>query len=1408
MQPHLRETKLLTWQPDKTLHEYLVDNDMAEGFGAAVNGHVVEDTATLISDGDCVVVMPILGSGFKDILRLIATVMLSQYVGSIMGTGGAGGWFGDSIGKYFAAGAVMYLGGRVINALLPYDKAKTSTTEESANYSWDTGSIVTKQGGVVGKTYGTARIKSPQLLAYYVSVLDDKQYLNMLLCGGEGPADNITDITIEDNPITNYSDVVVETRLGTNDQSVISNFSDTYLTQSLAYELGYTSGKESDWTTHQTNGDAGEGLELTIEFPGGLYYLDDKGNLQNATVNVAVEYRKVGDTDWASWGSAQETTVTAGANQGRGTVTGIKAGSQAFNEIWTLTCVSAYIGNNTDGNEPMYYPEFSVVGSLSGATSAAYSHRTYNNNKIGFTIIEGAREFRTGDKFTIDLVTGVYGFVAAKNTALRRTIRKDNIPAGQYEVRCRCTYKSGTDTTRYGVKIVWSELKQIIYDDFQRPNKVLVAIKALATDQLSGSLPSVKWTQRRGTVWVWNPYTSQYEAKRADSPAWASYDSYHQCAKLMNVNTGAYEFVIEGVPASRMLYDEFAAGAAYDDENVDGDKRFYFDYFFDTAQTIWDASRVASLCGRGVVVPRGVKIGYQVDKPRIPVQLFSMGNTTLKSFKGKFLAKKDRASVVEIEFTNSKNNYETETLPVYGSGYDTSTTVDNPATVSRRGIVRYKHAYREGQYAVRQNERIARTLDIDADVDGIVCQTGDVVNVQHDVPRWGAAGGRIVSATGTTVVLDRAVTMTPGETYRLIVRVSETDEHVERSIVNVGTTTDTLTLTAALPAGAAKYDVYAFGRPAAKPFTVTGMTRTGEQKIKLSLAEYDEAVYTDEDVPNIDYSELTTVTVEVSSLAVAQETYRNKDGTVVSAMHVSWRPPAAAMKSYRVLYRRQAESEWTVWNGTVTDSGAEIAGVVAQETYLVKVCTVSDIGVVSPGVTSAPILITGKDNPPSNVPSITAAIDPTDRTKITLTWPAVDDIDLRGYRLSEDATVLTPTPISDTRYVYTATSSRQHTFSVVAIDNSENSSTVPAQVTIYVKIEPPDVPRLEIAQTGETLNAFVSAINEQVEYVLRSGITWENSYAVARFNSALYSFYAVANGTQTFWIKAFDKNGYYSVNATRATANIYGLPPKNAIVERTESLVDWVNTGCYLDGYNRWNLDSKIKLGDLSLFADFFSLNFEKNDNAELVLPALDLGPNIIEEGFFYVDGLGNVAIDSVQTLGSFIAFDEWFDTVLTPQPVKYATETFASIAIGYTKSINTELIVEYRASIDGQHYGPWTSSIIRQFFGRYAQIHLIPKSLDGVTQITISSATQVVDVPDVDNVVVNKDILAVKTRVNFSRKFYATPKSLAVYTQDATGKLATNRVTNVTRDGFDLEILDGDTVIAGKMQEARARGY
>ena len=781
------------------LREYGVSSELQD-LVVSVNGKAVTDLSLKVESGDWLTVAPRIhggggGGGGKNLLAIVAGIALMVVSMGVASVAAGGAFFGAGMvtPALFSTGwllgmAVMTLGGLLLQSLFPapqMDLGEFASGDwtKTQTYGWGTMKSLQGQGYAIGVTFGDI-FTAGQLLASHVTTDGDKQYLNLLLSGGEGPLDYINNLTIDGNPIANYDGVTVDYRLGLNDQTVIPNFADTYADQALNYDLAV-----NNPAVQQTEGNAGQGLEVTVELPSGLYYGNDQGGLDSATVRILAEYRIVGAASYATWGQ------------------------------WDIT--------------------------------------------------------------------------AASNGAVRRVYRLDNLTAGQYEVRLTCTYKSG-ETSRYSTRAYWTQLTHIMYDDFALPNLALVGIRALATDQLSGSMPELKWGQGRANIWAWNSNTASYESRPANRPAWACYDLAHYARRLKDVRTGQWVYVVKGRQADRLDHTGFLAWATM---NIA--KNLTFDHYYEQASEFWAAMKLPETVGRGKVIMKGTSYTPIWDDAKQPVQMFTVGNSN--NFRQKFLPMKDRANAVEVTFFDRERKGERRVITVPSDNYKNE--VPNPTQITLYGVTTLDQAWREGKYRLRLN-LLTRTCTWDAGVDAIACQVGDLVLVQNDVPQWGF-GGRIVSSSRTeeepyvdTVTLDRKVSMVPGTTDEVKIRLADVvdmstgqprDKYITMIVAPVDEPTETnvLTLEELCEYMPAQFDVYSFGEQniSTKPFVVLRITRpTDQDKRQLTGLEYIEEIYTEAtDVPDVEYSALVGTAV-ISGLATDQR----KLGSGNIEILVSW----------------------------------------------------------------------------------------------------------------------------------------------------------------------------------------------------------------------------------------------------------------------------------------------------------------------------------------------------------------------------------------------------------------------------------------------------------------------------------------------------------------------------------------
>lgn len=850
--PEQHETQYMPFKKGKPVSHY----HKAPGeWVYSINGHEVT-ADTPVNDDDYIVAMPKIEGKFFGVLLSIGMAVFTGGIAS-------GAIFGiqSLIWRTVLSMAIGMIGNAVISKLTA-PKVDRSNSEQSTTYGWGGTKTVTGQGYPLAVTYG--RMKSAgMLLSRHVISDGEKQYLNLLYCAGEGELSKIEDIRINSNPISNYKDVQVDIRLGTNDQTVIPNFNDNFADQGLNYEL------KSEWSVQQVQGDACDAIELTIGFPNGLYYSNDSGGMDKTSVTVDAEIRKVGMQEWQS--------LPLSNNKG----------------------LSSHVKK-----EPKRW--FFV---------------DRDNKKIADSNYTGyIRE--------------------ATNSAFYRAFRFDNLDKAKYEVRMRCSGKDGT-SLRHVNKVYWTQLTQIIYDDFVHPGKALIGIKALATSQLSGSDPDVSWIQERSKVWGFNPYTNQYEDKPADNPAWAAYDLLHICRKIGS------EYVVFGQPYGRIDYDAFNAWAEKCTLN-----KFTFNYIYDSATRLWDALKYPEAVGRGKVIPAGTRFTCVSDYQSSPVQLFTVANIKYGSFTEEFQGVEARANSIELSFINKDKDYERDVIPVYGDTYDESNSLTNPAQIELMGCTSLEQAYRHGKHYLRCNKYEIRTVTFEAFTDAIACTVGDIILVQHDVPEWGE-GGRVVAVNGQTITLDKEVTTQPGKQYQLLVRSNTTDAVSTYNVVNVSSLNVIVQETIPVQ----KDCIYAFGEisKAAKPFRVLAITEGhSEMTRKIQCMEYYPELYAADDgrIPTINY--VNHSASDIQDIGLVSDVY-GANGIMYSRIAVSWQLPRdGKVTNVVVNYRNTKSDTWTyVGNFPSSANGTTITDILLGANYEVRVQAINDLGQLTTGITKS-----------------------------------------------------------------------------------------------------------------------------------------------------------------------------------------------------------------------------------------------------------------------------------------------------------------------------------------------------------------------------------------------------------------------------------------------------------------------
>lgn len=744
---------------------------------------------------------------------------------------------------------------------------------------------------------------------------------------------------------------------------------------------------------------------------------------------------------------------------------------------------------------------------------------------------EGGLDTRTAN-FTVDYrvvgaptwtYLGAYSLSGSTTSTQRKIVEIDSLIPNQYEIKI--TRTNDEETSFKGKNEIWfSSFQEIIKEELIYPGLAKYAIKALATDQLSGAVPRFTCLASRDTVSVFDYSLGvpAWTSKRATNPAWICYSLLVDVAEI---------------DKDRLIWDDFYDWANYCDEIIDGDYRFDINIYI-TVGTIWSQLQKVALLGRAAIVRRGTRYGVFVDKPESTVShLFTMGNIIQDSFSIQYLPVKDRANAVEIEYNDKDRDHTRQVVSVYSDEYLEDESESKKTQVSFEAAMSKEEATRAAIFRINSNKYLKRLVSFDAAIDSFACTVGDLFYFQEESidKERSIIGSRIVSVTNnvpsgkSTIVLDQEVTIYDGLSYGLSVRLSDgtiVDKIIDNAEMDFNQdytsnwdtkyeslwgdlyedswgviTTDTIILTTTWTTVPEQYDPYIFGvsNIYKKPYRLVSATRKDDFTRTITGVEYIEEIYTHNDayvieIPTWETRKQTAVNVILNEfLTYAQ------DGSYKSNINVSWQ------RSYT-----ESGANWSIWIEDITAGTDPIrfgdcfensfvidSGLVLGNTYKIYVSSWGE-GATDTGDNTETIVIQGKLAPPDDVVGFSAVWNSIKR-QVVFSWTHVDNIDFNHYEIREGTAWATATKVAsttdNTAVIFIDEGvSEDRTYFIKAVDNSgvysENAASDSAAINTS------DCPLL--TPTGLALSS-ASGIASDGRNVVTLLATWNDNSEVSDY---------------------------------------------------------------------------------------------------------------------------------------------------------------------------------------------------------------------------------------------------------------------------------------------------------------------
>ena len=232
------------------------------------------------------------------ILSIALVVMAPYLAGTVLG-------FSGLMANVVAFGIVM-VGNLIINALFPPSlpgPVTSSNKNPSPTYSLTGGSNASRPYDVLPFVVGTHRVFPDYDSKPYTEYYGDDQYLYQTFnFGVVADSMSISDISIGDNPISNFDGVEIEISQGKT--GTLTMFPANVDTQS-----GGDLNDDTGWIQRTTP----EGTyAIGVDVEGALFAIDKEGNINALSVTIGAEWRIHPNGAWQPFfGSSNQTTISS-----------------------------------------------------------------------------------------------------------------------------------------------------------------------------------------------------------------------------------------------------------------------------------------------------------------------------------------------------------------------------------------------------------------------------------------------------------------------------------------------------------------------------------------------------------------------------------------------------------------------------------------------------------------------------------------------------------------------------------------------------------------------------------------------------------------------------------------------------------------------------------------------------------------------------------------------------------------------------------------------------------------------------------------------------------------------------------------------------------------------------------------
>ena len=489
----------------------------------------------------------------------------------------------------------------------------------------------------------------------------------------------------------------------------------------------------------------------------------------------------------------------------------------------------------------------SVVRATVLLNEGLWAQNKTNGDMNGFTV-QYQIHYRTSLIGTWNLA--IDKTIAAKSTSPYEIAHRISAPSGSVIHSVKVTRISAADVDSSTRSVIsFPRLTQII-EEVRTYNNIALAGITIPAESVGNQIPVRAYDISGIKVKipdVYNPVTRVYSGGYwnggtttvawTDNPAWILYDL------ITNVDYGMATFLGQPIDVDVFSFFEAAMyndcvtwnGTAYSttlitNGNGGTEVRYKFNAVIATQSDAWQLLHAVASNMRALLVMKGTQISILQDRPRNSTKIITTSNVLDGTFLYSGSEVTSRATAINCTFNDRLDRYlprtisEQDNIAIGKYGHIVKDIV-------AFGCVDESQARRMAKWAlyteINQYDTIAFSMALNI-VDMAVGQVISVLDENYISTANTYTTGKVVSATGFTIVLDKPLTISAGVSYTFGLMSLDYSSIISYSVsTGAGTNLTTITLATSVAAGDyTNYDYFCYstGTPNPVPFIIQAIT--------------------------------------------------------------------------------------------------------------------------------------------------------------------------------------------------------------------------------------------------------------------------------------------------------------------------------------------------------------------------------------------------------------------------------------------------------------------------------------------------------------------------------------------------------------------------------------------------------